>query len=150
MLEEKLGYFFFDKKILNRALTRPSYAGEPGETNPANQDQEAYFVVGSNLLQMVFAELLLREGYQTRSQIRDRIKDLAQQEKLATLSQKLGIGYRIKLSATDNQAPPEEDPLALAETLVAILGAVYFDGGFRTAREVTLRLFQTELPAGQT
>lgn len=149
MLEEKLGYFFFDKKILSRALTRPSPTGEQGETNPIGQDQEAYFVVGSNLLQMVFAELLLREGYQTRGQIRDRIKQLAQQEKLATLSQKLGIGYRIKLSAGDQQQP-EEDPLALAETLVAILGAVYFDGGFRTAREVTLRLFQTELPPGQT
>lgn len=145
MLEEKLGYFFFDKKILSRALTRPSYARENQETT-AGQDQEAYFVVGSNLLQMVFAELLLRQGYQTRSQIRERIKELAQQEKLATLGQTLGIAYRINLSAEDRQQHLEEDPLALAETLVAILGAVYFDGGFRTAREVTLRLFQNELP----
>jgi dsRNA-specific ribonuclease len=40
-LEEKLEYYFFDKRILTRALATPAYAIEQQNTQPS-EDQQAY------------------------------------------------------------------------------------------------------------
>jgi len=140
-LEEKLGYFFFDKRILARALTRRAYAVEQQQNNQVCDDQEAYLVVGAAVLKLVLSELLMREGCQSCEAIAHRLPDLEQPEYLATISEAVGISYVIKLSSTEKQQRAYDQPVVLAESLAAVLGGIYFDGGFRTVREVICRLF---------
>ncbi len=141
-VEEHLGYYFFDKRLLNCALTRPAYAIEYSQPNQLCEDQEAYSLIGSALLDAVLTELLIRSGHRTQAAIVTRKIDLKQIEHLAKISQDLGIGFALKLGAEEKQQQAYNQPAVLAETLEAVIGSIYFDGGFSAARQVIQRLFK--------
>lgn len=139
-LEEQLGYFFFDKSHLKRALTRRTYALEA--ENQAGDDQDAYVLLGGAVLDAVLTELLIREGHTTQGAIVGKKLDLKQIERLAGISDRLGVGFVVKLGKAEKERRAYEDPILLTETLEAVFGAIYFDGGFSAARRVIARLFQ--------
>lgn len=145
-LEEKLGYFFFDKRLLARALTRKAYALEQRQKNIVCEDQEIYRTLGDAVLKTVLTELLIRAGSQTRQEITVRKIELEREENLARISSELGIGYFLKLGVGEKQQRAYEQPYVLAETLEAVLGAIYFDGGYSAARETIRRLYQDVFP----
>lgn len=145
-LEEKLGYFFFDKRILARALTRKAYALEQRQKNVAYEDQEVYRTLGDAVLKTVLTELLIRAGCTTRGEITVKKIELEREENLARISQELGIGYVLKLGIGEKQQRADEQPYVLAETLEAVIGGIYFDGGFSAARETIRRLFKEVFP----
>lgn len=137
-IEEKLGYFFFDKQLLKRALTSRKYALEQGQPG---DDQEAYSLLGEAVLDTVLTELLIRAGHSTQQAIVTQKLTLKQIENLARISQEVGVGFMVKLSQDEKQRQAYNDPLVLTETLEAVLGAVYFDGGYGAARRAVCHLF---------
>jgi ribonuclease-3 len=141
-LEESLGYFFFDKRVLARAISSKAYALEQQQLNQPCEDQEAYRSLGAAMLQTVLIELLIRAGYKTQAEIGDRTADLENPENLARISQVVGAGYVVKLSTEEKQQQAYDHPDVLAGTLQAIIGGIYFDGGYRAAREVIRGLFR--------
>lgn len=146
-LEDQLGYFFFNKSHLRCALTHHSYlleAGNQGQTAESPADQAAYSILGSAILDAVLTELLIRSGQTTQPEIVMQKVALKQIEKLAELSQTVGAGYVLKLGQAAKQHKVYDDPITLAETLEAVIGAVYFDGGFSAARRVVQKLFRNE------
>ncbi len=145
-LEEKLGYFFFDKRHLSRALTRKAYALEQAQKNQPCDDQETYRMLGDAVLKAVLVELLIRANYTTRKDVAARGAELVKEAYLATLSRDLGIHYLIKLGAGEKHQRADEQPSVQAETLQAVLGGIYFDGGYSAARATICRLYQPEFP----
>jgi ribonuclease-3 len=145
-LEEKIGYFFFDKRILARALTRKAYALEQRQKNQICEDQEVYRTLGDAVLKTVLTELLIRSGCTTRQEITIKKIELEREENLARISQALGIGYVLKLGVGEKQQRADQQPYVLAETLEAIVGGIYFDGGYSAARQTIRRLFQDVFP----
>jgi ribonuclease-3 len=142
-LEDKLGYFFFDKQLLKRSLTSRAYALEQ---MPPCEDQEAYSLLGSAVLDTVLTELLIRQGHLSQQAIVAHKLELKQIEHLARLSEQVGVGYVLKLSQAEKEQQAYDDPLVLAEGLEAVIGGVYFDGGFGAARRVVHQLFQHVFP----
>jgi ribonuclease-3 len=140
-LEEKLGYFFFDKRILARSLTRRAYAME--QPQPC-EDQEAYRLLGSALIDTVLTEWLIRAGCQTQAELVIRKIDLKQVENLARIGQELGLSYLTKLGAVEKQQNADEQPDLLAATLEAAIAGIYFDGGYSAARQAIQRLFKLD------
>ncbi len=145
-LEEQLGYFFFDKRILIRALTRKAYALEQRQKNQECEDQEIYRTLGDAVLKTVLTELLIRAGSATRQDITVRKIELEREENLAKISLELGIGYVLKLGIGEKQQRAYDQPYVLAESLEAVIGGIYFDGGFSAARETIRRLFKDVFP----
>jgi ribonuclease III len=145
-LEEQLGYFFFDKRILTRALTRKAYALEQRQKNQECDDQEIYRTLGDAVLKTVLTELLIRSGSPTRQDITVRKIELEREENLAKISRELGIGYVLKMGIGEKQQRAYEQPYVLAESLEAVIGGIYFDGGFSAARETIRRLFRDVFP----
>ncbi|HEY9615898.1 MAG TPA: ribonuclease III domain-containing protein [Microcoleaceae cyanobacterium] len=145
VVEEKLGYYFFDKRLLSRALTRKSYALE--QPQPC-EHQEAYVMLGNAIVTMVLTEALVRAGYQTETEllVKKLELELEREAVLSQVSTAIGLGYLIKLSAAERQQQVEEQPQVLVETLEAAIAAIYFDGGFMAARQAVHRLFRTVLP----
>jgi len=137
-IEEKLGYFFFDKQLLKRALTSRGYALEQGQPG---DDQEAYSLLGEAVLDTVLTELLIRAGYSTQQAIVTQKLALKQIENLARIGQEVGMGFMVKLSQAEKQRQAYKEPLVLTETLEAVLGAIYFDGGYSAARRAVHHLF---------
>lgn len=137
-LEDSLGYFFFDKHHLRRSLTRRAYALE--QPQPCD-DQEAYSLLGGAVLDAVLTELLIRAGQATQAAIVMQKLELKQVGNLAQISHKVGVGYVVKLGQVEKTQKLYDDPLILAESLEAIIGGIYFDGGYSAARRVIQRLF---------
>ena len=142
-LEESLNYFFFDKTILRRSLTRPAYAAEQPE--PC-EDQAAYSLLGAAVLDTVLTELLIRQGHTTQAAIVSQKLLLKQVENLARISEAVGVGFVVKWGQAEKTARAYDNPDCLAECLEAVLGGVYFDGGFGAARRAVNYLFRDVFP----
>ncbi|HEY9697925.1 MAG TPA: ribonuclease III domain-containing protein [Trichocoleus sp.] len=142
-IEKNLGYFFFDKDLLKRALTTTEYAVEQQNNGQFCEDQDVYIGLGDRLIQTVVTELLIRYGYTSSSEITHWLHELVTLENLAQISRTQEIDIFIKLSTSEKQQKFYDKPEVLAATLQAIVGAIYFDGGFRAAAEVIKLLFQS-------
>ena len=140
-LEAAIGYFFFDKSLLRRALTRSAYALE--HPQEAHQHQAAYAVLGSYLLRTVLTELWIRAGHETEADLTmQRLAwEFDREAHILSINEKTGLSYVIKFGQDEKQRRAYNDPQVLMECLEAVLGAIYFDGGFSAARKAIQKLF---------
>lgn len=141
-IEENLGYSFSNKNLLNRALTRKAYAFEQKQRNEDCKDQEIYATLGDAVLKTVLIDLLIELGCETSDEITRRKRKLESEPALAKVSQGLGIGPFIKLGVGEEKQKANEEPSVLAETLEAITGAIYLDGGYNASKEVITKWFK--------
>jgi ribonuclease-3 len=142
-LEEKVGYSFDDKRLLNRALTRKAYALEQKQRNRDYEDQEVFRTLGDAVLKAVLVDLLIQSGCKTRDEIASKKKGLEREEKLAKIGQNLGIGRFIILGVGEEKQEASKEPYVLAETLEALIGAIYLDGGYDTSKDVITKWFES-------
>ncbi len=143
-VEEKLGYSFINKELLDRALTRKAYANEQKQQNRECEDMEIFRTLGDAVLKTVLVDLLIKNGCKTREDITNRKMELESQEGLAKISRELGIGPFIKLGLGEKKQNSGEKQYVLSETLEAIIGAIYLDGGFECAKKVIAGWFRAD------
>src|SRR3989304_95509 len=145
-LEDDLGYSFKDKTLLTRALTRKAFALEQKQQKKECEDQEIYRTLGDTVLKTVLVDLLiLKSGCKTRDDITTRKKKLEREEGLVPISRKLNVGASIRFGKGEIKQNAEEEPYVLAETLEAVFGAIYLDGGFDASKKVIAKLFEPYL-----
>jgi ribonuclease III len=139
-LQDKLGYTFREPAFLTLALTHPSVAHEQGTPMQTNQRLE---FLGDAVLQLVLTRELYEkfpafdEGPLTKARAK-----LVNRRALAEHGRKVGLGKNLILSRGEELHGGRERPSALADAYEALLGAVFLDGGFETARQVILNQFQ--------
>lgn len=71
---------------------------------------------------------------------------------LAEMATELGLGDAVRLGKGEDGSGGREKPSILADTLEAVIGAVYLDGGWEPARAFVLGMLagrMAALPAGQ-
>ncbi len=134
-IEDSLGYKFNNRKLLERALTRKAFANEQGQRGISSEDQEIFCTLGDAVLKTVLIDLLIRNGVTTPDMITRRKIELEREENLAAIGRKIDIGPYILLGKGEAKQNAGEQPYVLAETLEAIIGAVFIDGGYRYADE---------------
>ncbi len=144
-IEENLGYTFNNKYYLDRALTRKAYALEQKQQNIECLDQEIYRTLGDAVLKTVLIDLLIKSGINSRGEITSRKKSLEREERLAMISKRIDVGSFLKLGKGEKKQRADEEPYVLAETLEAIIGAIYLDGGFEACRTTITRLFENDI-----
>ena len=123
-----LAYQFRQSKLLQTALTHRSF----GKLN-----NERLEFLGDSVINMVVADLI----YQNRpdvnegdlSRLRARI---VSGETLARIALQLDLGKHIVLGAGEQSSGGQRRESILADTLEAVIGAVYLDGGFAEAHRV--------------
>ncbi|MFZ2411094.1 MAG: ribonuclease III domain-containing protein [Candidatus Methanoperedens sp.] len=142
-IEETIGYTFSNKNLLARALTRKAYALELKQQNQECEDQEIFRTLGDAVLKTVLVDLLItKSGCKTRDEITNNKKKLEREEGLAEISRNLGIGTSIRFGKGEKKQKAHEEPYVLAETLEALIGAIYLDGGFEASRETVIKWFK--------
>lgn len=136
-VQSQLGRRFENPALLEEALSHPSRAqDEPGAPN--NQRLEW---LGDAVLGLIISETLhrlhpeWREGDLTRNRA-----ILARGPVLADLARDLGLDRAMLLGKTEDHAEGRNRQSSLADTLEAVIGAVFLDGGFPAARDVVLRI----------
>lgn len=134
-----LGYQFADLNILQQALTHRS-AG--------SRNNERLEFLGDAVLGFVIAAELYKRYPQVREGELSRLRSsLVRRETLAALALKLDIGRYLRLGAGERKSGGHHRDSILADTLEAIFGAIYLDGGFETGQQCILSLFKPLLDA---
>jgi ribonuclease-3 len=141
--QDRLGCKFRDENLLRLALTHPSIAHESGLATAHNQRLE---FLGDAVLQLILTQKLYEqfpgsdEGLLTKARSK-----LVNRRALAERARSLGLGGHLVLSRGEETHGGRERPSALADAFEALLGAIFLDGGFETAREFVLREFSAAL-----
>lgn len=138
-LQHRLGYTFSDPKLLELALTHPSWLQEHPEETTSNQRLE---FLGDAVLQLVLTrELFTVYPEEREGELSKRRSALTNGPYLATLSQEIDLGLALRLSSAEEESGGRSRESALEDAFEAVLGAVFQDGGFAAANEVIMRIY---------
>ena len=130
-LEENIGYTFKDKELLKKALTHTSYAYE--HTVERNEKLE---FLGDSILEFISSDYLyknyqnLKEGEMTK--VRATVVCEKSLYKIATLHNFSDFLY---LGKSERMTSKEVRPAILADSVEAVIAAIYLDGGLEEAQK---------------
>jgi ribonuclease-3 len=149
-LENLLGHKFESPDLLERALTHRSLAHEKhkgeAEAKVRSAENESLEFVGDSVLGLVIAEQLYTkhpgaaEGDLTLMKHR-----LVSMHTLSGIASRLELGGFLRMGRGEEQSGGREKPAILADTLEAIIGAIFFDSGYAAARAFVTRIFADEI-----
>ncbi|UCF29940.1 MAG: ribonuclease III [bacterium] len=143
VLESRIHYTFEDPAYLEQALTHPSAVKEGRSRGPDNQRLE---FLGDAVLQLVISDLLMRHfPDQDQGHLSFMRAELVRKEHLAVLADRLGLMDFLRIGPGLEAAENVAFKSVTADALEAVLGAVFLDGGWESARAVTEKVVG-ELP----
>ena len=141
-LEERLGYTFQNRRLLENALTHSSYANENKAKGESSNERLEF--LGDSVLGMVVADHLYRnhpdmpEGELTRTRAA-----LVCEESLVEVAGQLELGQYLKLGRGEDAGGGRQRPSIQADAVEAVIAAVYLDGGIGSARKLITRFILT-------
>jgi ribonuclease-3 len=143
-LEQKLGYSFRSRALLDRALTHRSFANERvGENCPHNEAME--FLGDSVLGFVVSAWLLERFPDQAEGKLSKMKAYLVSESRLVELAEDLDLGSYILLNRGEEKTGGRQKRALLADAYEALIGVLYVDGGITVAERFLRRELRQKL-----
>ena len=135
-LSKSLGYEFRSKKYLLLALTHSSHAEEAIASN------ERLEFLGDRVLGLIVAELLLdRFPSEREGEIARRLSSIVDKNSLAKIARSIELEKYLRVGSGDLQTGTHKNPGILADTMEALIGAVYCDSGLNNARALIASLW---------
>ena len=132
-LTNQIGYEFEDESLVDLALTHRSFG-------PENNERLEF--LGDSVLNFSVAALLFEKNSKwSEGDLSKRRASLVSKAPLAAIAQNLDLGGKIKMSSGTAQSGGRDRSSILADSVEAILGAVYLDSGFEAALGVVRRLY---------
>jgi len=128
--------------LLGLALTHRSFAYEHGGL-PTNERLE---FLGDSVLGLVASELLYRRHPELPEGELSKLKAHGvSKSALAPYAEQLGLGAALRLGVGEERSGGRSKVSLLADSLEALFGAVFLDGGLAPAREVVLPMLEAAL-----
>ena len=140
-LEKKIGYIFSNKELLKKALTHTSYAYEHNV-----ESNEKLEFLGDSILEFISSTYLfenyshLKEGEMTK--VRATVvceKSLYKVAKMHNFSDFLYLGK------SERQSGGEDRPAILADSVEAVIAAMFLDGGIEIAQKFIIENLKDEI-----
>lgn len=136
LLQTRLGYTFRDAGLLQQALTHRSHS---------SLHNERLEFLGDSILNCVVASILYERFTSLDEGDLSRLRaNLVKQQSLFEIAQKLELSQFLRLGEGELKSGGFRRPSILADTLEALLGAIFLDTGFEAARAV-IRAFYLPL-----
>jgi len=135
-LQSRLGHVFREPALLQQALTHMSYLQDFPSAGQGNQRLE---FLGDSVLQLILSEALFelypdeREGALSK-----RRSTLAKGRFLSLLARELEIDAALRLGQSEEHTGGRQRASILEDAFEAVVGALYLDSDFATARRVVL------------
>ncbi|OPY22986.1 MAG: ribonuclease III [Methanomethylovorans sp. PtaU1.Bin073] len=136
-IESVIGYSFKNKDLLDQALTTKAYSNEHG-----CKDQSEFQTIGDAVLKLVLTETMMQKGNVTRENITTQRIELEKKEGIARVARKLDIRPFMKIGNGQKIQNHIESDHVLAETLEAIAGAIFLDGGLDNTKDLMAGWFE--------
>ena len=145
-LETRLGHTFRDAALCETAMTHTSWVNEAGQ--PHRGDNERLEFLGDAVLDLVVSDVLMRRFPDKREGDLSRARAaLVSESALAQVALAIDLGRYILLGKGEERTGGRARPSILANTLEALMGAIYVDAGFDVAAAVAARLFEDRVEA---
>ena len=133
-LEKEIGYTFKNKYLLNQALTHTSYAYE----NHIESNEKLEFL-GDSILEFISSKYLyktfpnLKEGEMTKVRA-----TVVCEDSLYMIAKKHNFSDFLKLGRSEIVNNGKERPAILADSVEAIIAAIYLDSNIQNAEKFIL------------
>lgn len=133
LLQNRLGHTFSNAALLQQALTHRSHS---------SLHNERLEFLGDSILNCVVASLLFDRYNKIDEGDLSRLRaNLVKQQTLYEIAQRLDLSQFLRLGEGELKSGGFRRPSILADTLEALFGATYLDGGFEAARKVIGSLY---------
>jgi len=141
--QQRIGYQFHDLTLLERALTHKSYANEKGQDLENNERLE---FLGDAVIDLIIIDYALK-GFPTFSEGElSKLKGaLVSETSLAKIARAIGLGQVLRLGKGEERTGGRKKDSLLANSLEAIVAAIYLDCGFEQAYPFIVKLFKDDL-----
>ncbi len=140
-LEKKIGYVFKDREIITTAITHSSYANER-KTKKLSYNERIEFL-GDSVLSLVISEYLytmyrnLPEGELTVTRAK-----IVCENSLSKCAIDIGLGRFLLLGKGEELSGGRDKISILSDAFEALIGAIFIDGGFVTAKGFILKYME--------
>ena len=131
-IQKRIGYTFKNARLLETALTHPSFAGD----HKVESYQRLEFL-GDAVLELCVSEALykahasLPEGVLTRMRA-----ELVCEDALSKAAVKLGLDKGLRLSVGEERSGGRQKKSILCDVMESVIGAVHLDGGREEANRL--------------
>lgn len=144
LLQKKIRVKFKNPNLLQTAFIHKSYLNEHRAVNI--EDNERLEFLGDAVLELVSTEFLFNAFPDTgEGQLTTFRSALVKGKHLADVGRKLELGRYLHLSRGEEKSGGREKNYLLANTLEALIGAMYLDRGFKTCHTFISNFILTNL-----
>jgi ribonuclease-3 len=141
-LEERLGYRFKRLDLLSLALTHRSWANEQG----IPEQYERLEFLGDSVLGLLSAEwLYVRHPELPEGELSKLKAQLVSRASLARHAEGIELGVALKIGVGEERSGGRTKASLLADSMEAVIGALYLDGGLEAARKVVEPMMMSSL-----
>lgn len=139
-LEASLYYTFTDKSLLEEALMHPSMVADIRNSKQSSYERLEF--LGDAVLGLIIADLLVRcYPDEAEGDLAKRRAALVCHETLAQIAGFIHLGSHIKMADGEESSGGRENPANLEDSLEAVVGAIYRDGGIEAAKQCVERFW---------
>ncbi len=144
-LEKKIEYAFRDKSLLRLAFTHKSYAHEKKRVEKDQYNERIEFL-GDAILELIISEQLyavtplLSEGDMTKKRAQ-----IVCEQSLSEAFKSIDAENYLLLGRCEIATDGKRKNAIIADAFEALLGAIYLDSGYETAKKVALKILNTQI-----
>jgi ribonuclease-3 len=143
-LAERIGHRFGRAELLGQALSHRSWCSEHG--GRASNERLEY--LGDAVLGLVVAEDTFRRHPELSDGMLSKVRaSVVNAHVLAEVAAELGISDHLRLGKGEDASGGRIKVSILADTMEAVIGAVFLDAGLDTARDLVLSLLDARIAA---
>jgi ribonuclease III len=145
-LETALGHRFAQPDLLQRALTHRSLANQiamesGGSQQSESGDNERLEFLGDAVLGLIVGEsLFLSHPEWSEGQLTRVRAHLVSRKHMADVATSIGLGNHLRISRGEDRGGLRRTSTVLSNTMEAVIGALFLDGGLEPARTLVRRL----------
>jgi ribonuclease-3 len=139
-LEQRIGYRFRDRGLLEHAMTHRSRVHE--DASGGVFDNESMEFLGDSVLGFVVADMLFRQFPQHNEGQKSKLKaSIVSATALARLGDKINLGEFLILGRGEEKTGGRHKAALIADCYEALIAAIYLDGGIGPAQAFIERQF---------
>jgi len=124
---------FKDKDLLRTVFTHRSYLNEASQKELEHNERLEF--LGDAVLELIVTEYLYLHFTNPEGELTNWRSAIVKGEVLAKVGAAIGIGDYLLLSKGEEKSGGRTRSLILANTLEALIGAIYLDAGYAQAKE---------------
>ena len=142
--QNRIGYHFNDEKYLKTALTHSSFANEV-KMRKVNDNERLEFL-GDAVLELTSSDYIYKNHSEMNEGSMTRLRaSIVCEPTLALCARAFGLDEFIMLGKGEELTGGRKRDSIVSDACEPVIGAIYLDGGFASAKEFILKFILTDI-----